>query len=35
MSFFVPFRAFKIMADKLISVLLDAEWQPKNIDGEN
>jgi len=25
----------KKMVDKLISVLLDAAWQPENIDGEN
>ena len=26
---------FKKMVDKFISVLLDAAWQPENIDGEN
>ena len=26
---------FKKIVDKLISVLLDAVWQPENIDGEN
>ena len=32
---FLPYRAFKKMVDKFISVLLDAAWQPENIDGEN
>ena len=34
-SFLFYTGRFKKMVDKLISVLLDAAWQPENIDGEN